>query len=199
MDDKEEIKKIFHQHGDILTTKVLRENGFYNQKLRKLMENGSIEQVRRGYYQLIEENAFSDVRIIASLFPDGVLCMESALDYYGYTERTPDAWQIAVDEKTARGRFRIPYPSVHPHFTKSDKFGIGISRGKIEDTEIAVYDRERTICDCLLHRKKMDAEVFNDAVRGYLNDTNRNEAKLANYAPKLRVEKKVKEILGIWL
>ena len=199
MDDSEAIKIIFNQHGHILTTKVLRENGFYNQKLQKLIKNGTIEQIRRGYYQLIDENSFSDVRIITSLFPDGVLCMESALDYYGYTERTPDSWQIAVDEKTSRTRFRISYPAITPHFVASSKFNIGISRGEIEGTEIHIYDRERTICDCLTHRKKMDAEVFNDAIRNYLNDANRKEAVLAAYAPKLRVERKVMEILGIWL
>ena len=199
MDDRKAIKEIFAQQGPILTTKVLRENGFYNQKLQKLIEDGTIEQIRRGYYQLIDENSFSDVRIITSLFPDGVLCMESALDYYGYTERTPDSWQIAVDGKTSRTRFRIPYPAITPHFIASSKFTIGISRGEIEGTEIRVYDRERTICDCLTHRNKMDAEVFNDAIRNYLNDANRKESVLASYAPKLRVERKVMEILGIWL
>ena len=199
MDDSEAIKELFNQHGSILTTRVLRENGFYNQKLQKLIKDGTIEQIRRGYYQLADEDAFSEVRIIASLFPDGVLCMESALDYYGYTQRTPDAWHIAVDEKTARARFQIKYPSVHPHFITAEKFRIGITQGRIENTEIAVYDRERTICDCLYHRNKMDAEVYNDAIRGYLNDENRNEARLADYASRLRVEKKVKEILGIWL
>ena len=81
MDDRKAIKEIFAQQGPILTTMVLRENGFYNQKLQKLIRNSTIEQIRRGYYQLIDENSFSDVRIITSLFPDGVLCMESALDY----------------------------------------------------------------------------------------------------------------------
>jgi hypothetical protein len=45
----------------------------------------------------------------------------------------------------------------------------------------------------------MDAEVFNSAVRSYLRDSNRNEAHLALYAQKLCVEKKVREVLGIWL
>ena len=42
-----------------------------------------------------------------ALFPDGVHCMESALDYYGYTDRTPSAWNLAVDSKSTRTRFYI--------------------------------------------------------------------------------------------
>ena len=38
-----------------------------------------------------------------------------------------------------------------------------------------------------------------NAIRNYLNDVNRKEVVLAAYAPKLRVERKVMEILGIWL
>ena len=37
----------------------------------------------------------------------GVHCMESALDYYGYTDRTPSAWNLAVDSKSTRTRFYI--------------------------------------------------------------------------------------------
>ena len=45
----------------------------------------------------------------------------------------------------------------------------------------------------------MDAEVFQTAIRSYLSDPQRNTAALAEYAGKLRVENKVREVLGIWL
>ena len=46
---------------------------------------------------------------------------------------------------------------------------------------------------------KIDTEVFNQAIQGYLKDTNKRESVLAEYAPMLRVERKVREVLGIWL
>ena len=199
MNDRKAIKRVFDENGEVVRTKVLRENGFYNQKLQKLMEDGVIERVRRGYYQYMDGDAYSEIPILVSLFPDGVLCMESALDYYCYTQRTPSAWQIAVDEKTTRTRFRISYPRVKPHFVASSKFAIGITEVEIEGTKIRIYDRERTICDCLLHRNKMDAEVFNEAVQSYLKDEKRSTSVLAEYASKLRVARKVKEVLGVWL
>ncbi len=193
------VKKIFTDNGSVVRTKTLRGNGISSRDIKDLTGLGIIEQVRWGYYRYPDENFFSDIPILVSLFPDGVLYLESALDHYGYTERTPAAWKIAVDEKTARARFRISYPIVEPHFVSSSKFPIGIRETMIDGTRIKIYDRERTICDCLLHRNKMDAEVFNQAIQGYLKDENRREYVLADYASKLHVSRKVKEVLGIWL
>lgn len=45
----------------------------------------------------------------------------------------------------------------------------------------------------------MDPEVFNDAIKNYIKDENKNQAALGEYASKLRVEKKMREVLGAWL
>lgn len=198
MEDKK-LQALFESYGGVMKTSQLHANGIYYRTIQKLIDEGSIEQIRRGYYQYLDENAFSDIPVIVSLFPEGVLCMESALDYYGYTERTPFAWQIAVDDRTRRDRFKIAYPAVKPHFVTSEKFSIGITDGEITGTKIKVYDRERTICDCLLHKNKMDSEVFNDAIKNYLKDPERNAARLGEYAPILHVEKKVREVISVWL
>ena len=77
--------------------------------------------------------------------------------------------------------------------------GKNLESTEIEGTKVRIYDRERTICDCLTHRNKMDAEVFNNSIRGYLKDPQRNESRLGKYAVILRVQRKVREVLGIWL
>ncbi len=194
-----ELQEMFEIHGGILKTSELLRCGYYHRKIQQLISDGEIEQIRRGYYQLIDDNSYSEIAIIAELFPDAVLCMESALDYYGYTERTPSAWNLAVPDSSSRRRFRIAWPVVKPHFICQSKFSVGITDVEMEGTKIKIYDRERTICDCLTHRNKMDTEVFNSAIRGYLADPKRREARLGKYAVTLRVQKKVQEVMGIWL
>lgn len=196
---EKELQDLFDSHGGILKTGELLQKGYYHRKLQELINDGEIEQVRRGYYQCIGENSYSEVAIIARLFQDAVICMESALDYYGYTERTPSAWNLAVPDNSSRRRFYISWPVVKPHFISESKFPVGITETEIEGTKVRIYDRERTICDCLTHRNKMDAEVFNNAIRGYLKDPQRNESCLGKYAVILRVQRKVREVLGIWL
>lgn len=195
----ESLKAIFNRHGGLMKTSELKEAGYYYKKIQKLIENGEIEQVRRGYYLYSGEDSFSDIPTLTTLFPDGVLCMESALDYYGYTDRTPAAWHLAVDNKSTRTRFYIDYPIVKPHFIQSDRYQAGIEDAKIDGRTIKIYDREKTICDLLLHRNKVDGEVFNMAIQRYINDPKKTEARLMKYAKLLHVEKKVREVLGVWL
>ncbi len=194
-----ELKKIFEYHGGVMKTAELKEAGYYYKKIRSLIDSGQIEQVRRGYYQYIGNASFSDIPSITKLFPDGIICMESALEYYGYTDRTPSAWHLAVENTSTRTRFYIDYPIIKPHFIKADRYLLGIDQGEIDGCEVKIYDRDRTICDLLLHRNKIDGEVFNTAIQRYINDPKRMTARLMKYAKQLHVERKVREVLGVWL
>lgn len=193
------LEETFAKYGGVMRTSQLSHEGFYYKKLKELLANHQIEQIRRGYYQYVRDSSFSDIPTIAALFPDGVLCMDSALDYYGYTDRTPSAWHIAVDSTSTRTRFYIDYPIVKPHFIKKDRYLIGITEVAVDGQSIKIYDRDRTMCDMLLHRNKIDGEVFNTAVQRYVKDPEKSIARLMHYAKALHVEKKVQEILGIWL
>ena len=63
-------------------------------------------------------------------------------------------------------------------------------KGKIDGKPVKIYDRERTICDLLLHRNKVDGEVFNVAIQRYVQYPKKVEARLMKYAKLLHVEKR---------
>ena len=140
---EKELQDLFASHGGILKTSELLQCGCYYRKIQELINDGEIEQVRRGYYQRIDDNSYSEVAVIVRLFPDAVLCMESALDYYGYTERTPSSWNLAVLDSSSRRRFNISWPIVKPHFISESKFPVGIVEAEIEGTKMRIYDREK--------------------------------------------------------
>ena len=71
--------------------------------------------------------------------------------------------------------------------------------GEIDGIKVKVYDRERVICDCLRYRNRMDKEIFNNAIKSYINDSMRNIAHLNKYADELRVSQKARDLLAIWL
>jgi hypothetical protein len=45
----------------------------------------------------------------------------------------------------------------------------------------------------------MDKEIFNKAIRSYVEDPGKNISRLMQYAKKLRVTQKVKTLIGVWL
>ena len=197
--DIQTAKQIFDTHNGIMKSKEIIENKIYSRFLKILIDEGYVEKIKFGYYQWQDERAFSEATVIARLFPDAVICMESALQYYGYTDRTPAAWCLAVDKHSTKSRFNIDYPIVRPHYIPEEQMNLGVEVVNIEDTELKIFNRERVICDCLRQENKMDVEIFNKAIQAYIKDPKKNVPRLMEYAKILRTEKKVRKIIGVWL
>lgn len=197
--DIKTIKGIFDAHNGIMKWKELVENKVNIRFLKSLIDKGYVENIKFGYYQWRDNHAFSESVLIARLFPDAIICMESALQYYGYTDRTPIAWNLAVDKHSTKSRFMIAYPNVKPYYIPLELMNLGVEVIKIESTELRIFNRERIICDCLRRENKMDAEVFNKAIQAYIKDPKKNIPRLMEYAKILRIEYKVRRMIGIWL
>ena len=79
MHDVQYYKSIFDKYGGMMrTTQLAEEKIFYPQR-EKLIADGYVEKIRRGYYQWIDPDDFSEVRTVIHLFPDAILCMDTAL------------------------------------------------------------------------------------------------------------------------
>lgn len=194
-----EIKKVFENYGYVMRTAELHASKIYYKDIQKLLTNGMIEKIKRGYYHWVGEAADSEITIINRLFPDAVLCMYTALFYYGYSDRTPAEWHLAVDKDVSKYRMKIDYPFVKTYFIESSLMNLGATRGEIGGNIFRIYDRDRAICDCLRYMGKMDKEIFNKAIQGYVKDPKKNVPNLMKYAKPLRVQKKVKDMIGVWL
>ncbi len=193
------LRDIFSKHNYVMTTAELKSAKLYYADIQWLMEEGLIEKVKRGYYHWIHEFDGSEIAIINRLFPDAVLCMETALFYYRYSDRNPAEWHIAIDKNASRQRTKIEYPFVKAYRVEPALLSIGETKGEIDFTEVRIYDRDRTICDVLRNMNKMDKEIFNKAIQNYVKDPKKNIPNLIQYAKKLRVQKRVKDLIGVWL
>ena len=197
--DTESVKKIFDTHDGIMRTKELSEYGIYYKLLCQLMQDGYVEKIRYGYYQWQDDRSFSEAATIVKLFPDAILCMETALQYYGYADSTPATWCLAVDKNSTKSRFDIDYPIIKPFYMQVKLLEIGVESCIIDGISMRIYDRDRVICDCLRQMNKMDAEIYNKAIQSYIKDPKKNIPHLMTYAKKLRAEKKVRTTIGVWL
>jgi len=193
------LKKIFSQHNFVMTTAELTNSKLYYADIQKMLEAGLIEKVKRGYYHWIDDFSDSEVIIINKLFPDAVLCMETALFYYRYSERNPAQWNFAIDKNVSKQRTKIDYPFIKAYRVEPALVTLGETKGKIDFIEVRIYDRDRTICDCLKNMTKMDKEIFNKAIQSYVKDPKKNIPNLMKYAKELRIQKRVKDLIGVWL
>ena len=199
MHDVHFYKNIFDRYGGMMrTTQLAEEKIFYPQR-EKLIADGYVEKIRRGYYQWINPEDFSEVGTVIRLFPDAILCMDTALRYYGYSDRTPGEWHLAVSKDSGKSRFKLDYPFVRPYYVEPAVLELGMTGGTMDGHPVRIYDKDRLICDCLRYRNKMDKEIFNKAIQNYIADPEKSIPKLMEYAGPLRVKKLAKDLIGVWL
>ena len=185
---------------DLIRTSELNGLSIYSKEISELVQKGYIERVKQGYYRIVEHTEdHSEAKLISQLYPDGIICMVSALFYYGYRARTPINWDIAIDRNVSKARFNIDYPYVKPNYIDKAHLDNGVTEGRYEDCVLKIFDRDRLICECIKHENKMDREIYNKAIINYINDSQKNITNLLEYAKKRNVHKKVRERIGVWL
>lgn len=192
-------KRIFDRYGGMMRAKQLEQENIFYRNIQKLIREGYVEKIRTGYYQWINPHDFSEVGIVLSLFPDAIFCMDTALHYYGYSDRTPGKWHLAVSKDSGKSRFHIDYPFVRPYYIETKILALGLSEGQMDGHAVHIYDKERVICDCLRYRNKMDKEIFNKAIQSYIRDPEKSIPKLLEFSDRLRVKKVAKDLIGVWL
>ena len=164
-----------------------------------LCNAGYLDRVRHGYYQMAEQNEATEEQMLATLIPQGIVCVESALYHYGYSDFAPRKWSVAVPRTISRTKLDVDALPLQTYFVQQDLYELGKTTGNFHGTTLPVYDKERTICDCFKYRSRLDTELFSKALNAYANDPQKNLNNLSIYAKKLRVYKKVIELMEVLL
>lgn len=198
MSAKDEIHECIKENGGIVKKEQLSKRGIDYRLVIEMVESGELIRIKNGYYT-DKQDSFSEDELIAKLFPDARLCMESALYAYGYIAEKPFAWRIAVDKNTSKSRFKMDYPKVIPYYTEPEVLEIGSTTITLDGNEFQIYDKDRLICDCLKYESKMDREDFKAALQSYIKDDDKDISALMEYARARKVVKKVQSMIGVWL
>lgn len=193
------LDNVFKKSNGIARTADFNAYGISTQEVAKLCKEGRLLRIKHGYYQRADDLYLPDEQILASLLPEAVICLESALFHYGYSDLTPRAWSVMVPRNISLSKLKIDSIALDVHYTSKDLYDIGKITTDFNGVQLAIYDRERTICDCFKFRSQLDSEVFNKALNAYAKDEQKNLANLVTYAKKLRVYKKVEEIMEVLL
>lgn len=193
-----DVYQCIDDNGGIAKKEQLIDLGIDYRRILDFVENKEVIRIKNGYYTYGIER-FSEEALVSKLFPDGLLCMESALYAYGYISRKPVGFHIAIDKNTSKSRFKLDYPKVIPYYTEPEVLTIGASTISYEGSEFQIYDKDRLICDCLKYESKMNREDFKEAVQSYIRDEDKDISALMEYARARKVVKRVQSLIGVWL
>lgn len=199
MDIRKQVKEVIINNGGIAKSADFVAAGIRAADVVNLCNAGILSRVRHGYYEITEKSEVSEEQLLATLVPKGIVCVESALFHYGYSDFAPRKWSIAVPRSMSRTKLNVDVLALQPYYVQAELYDLGKTTDNFNGVVLPVYDRERTICDCFKYRAKLDNEIFNKAQNAYANDTEKNLSNLSAYAKKLRVYKKVTELMEVLL
>lgn len=182
-----------------LNTKDVVNNNIPRTYLTKLVKEGKIERISRGVYA--KKNVLVDEFVVLqSKSKNAIYSNTTALYLYGFSNRIPIKYDITINNGY-NGTLQKDN-NVNLFYTKKELLDLGVINYKLDSGNIIrVYDLDKTICDIIKNKKKIDAEIFNKAIREYFYSKKKNTLKLYEYAKKMNIYNKVRDTFEVlkWL
>jgi predicted transcriptional regulator of viral defense system len=190
------ILELFQKNNGILKAKQINELGIDNKVLQRMAEKGQIERIGKGLY--LDANYMEDEYVIVQYrCTKGIFSHETALFFHDLSDRTP--FQLMMTIPAGYNTRILKETDKYKFFyCKKDTYEIGITQGKTAyGNRIILYDKERTICDCIRKRDKLDADLVVMSVKKYMKEQGADFAKLLKYAEIFNIREKVKQYMEV--
>ena len=186
MDYLKKIEEIAeHQNGTLLSSD-LDENGIPRAYLSMMVAEGDLEKIGRGVY-VVSNQIEDEMYIFQKKYPKLIYSHETALFLHSLSDRTPFDYSATVPSgykvvSNLSDRFKM-------YYVKKELHELGVTEVKTAFGNIInVYNVERTICDLLRSRSRIDIQIFSDALQRVVKNKQLESTLLLEYARKLRVE-----------
>lgn len=197
MDFKTKIIELAEKFNGYITTKEVSKNDIPKIYLTQLVDEKKLIRIGRGLYMLPDcfEDEYYRFQVITNY---SVFSLETALYLHNYSDRVPTVYNITVPRNY--NGYLSKEKNVKLSYVKEELLNLGIT--EIESPlgqKIKVYDLERTICDIIKFKNKVDPEIFSKALKQYVKSKDKNLNNLIIYARKLKVEDEVRRYMEVML
>ena len=131
-------KKVINDAGGIARTSEFLAAGLYKFDIGKLVTDGVFERIRHGFYQLAGNIDITEAEYLSRLIPEGIVCVESALFHYGYTDFTPREWSIAVPRAVSQIKLKTAVIPFKAYYIQSDVYELGKTQADFDGTMLPI-------------------------------------------------------------
>lgn len=194
---REKIKEVFYANHGYSSTRDISSAGIDRRYLRDLINEDTIEKIKRGLYRWkdVKFNIEEELIDVSKIIPLGVICLESALAYYKLTTYTPGEYTVAIKRNY---NIKLPnYPPIKLYYFSDKYYMDGVEKIDIDGNIIKIYNIEKTICDCLRYEDKISKDIIVESIKEYVKRRDKNLSKLMNYAAKAKVKDVVQKYMEV--
>jgi predicted transcriptional regulator of viral defense system len=188
---------LIRKNRGTISTAEAKRAGVSRTTLAKLAAQGIIERVARGQYTL--PGLLPDELYLWQLRMESLIYShETALFLLDMAERTPAVHSITIPS-TAKLSATFPV-KLKVYYVKPELHNLGIIElPSKQGHKVRTYGAERTVCDVIRSRNRMDDQTVVSAVKNYVNRSDKDLGKLAQYAAAFHITKILRGYLEVLL
>ena len=197
MNQYKQLDHLLESQNGLLRTEQAMSAGITKPVFYNYVHSKELERVAHGIY--LSKDAWVDSMYLLHLrFSHAVFSHETALFFHDLTDREPLQYTVTV--KTGYNPTYLKEEGVQVFTIKVELHEVGLTTLQTPfGHDVPVYDMERTICDLLRSRSRIEKQAIRDALRIYASRRNKNLRTLMRYAELFRVEKILRPYLEVLL
>ena len=191
------LQNLLTENNDVFLASKAVQAGLSRYDLARFTERGILERAGRGVY-VAPGGMGDELFSLQERAKKIVYSHETALFLHGMTDRTPNRYSITVPSyykasQTVKDKCKVYY--IKPDLLTLGQTAMPSGMGH----QVVAYDLERTICDVVRSRNKMDGQIIVDALKNYTSRQDMDLNRLNDYARKLSVYRILRNYLEVLL
>ncbi|MBI3090441.1 MAG: AbiEi antitoxin N-terminal domain-containing protein [Candidatus Tectomicrobia bacterium] len=175
------------KHHGLIRPRDLAPLGISRVALTRLVRRGMLERVGRGLYALPDRSVSEHAALaeVARKYPQGVICLLSALRFHNLTTQSPFEVWLAIPNKARAPR--LEYPPLRIVRFSSQALIEGMEEHVVDGVPVHVTTVAKTVADCFKYRNKIGLDVALEALREAWREKRVSMDELWRYARVCRV------------
>lgn len=191
------LSELSEKNNGVLKIKDLTDLGVPKSSIYYFLKKYNYEKVGSGIY--ISKDAWLDrMKILQKRLKNAIFSHDTALFLFNMTDVAPSTYSMTVIN--GYNTRHLKNDPIRIFRTSKHLFDLGIT--EIETpfgNKVKVYNVERTICDLLRNRNKLDIRFIQEGLKNFIRTKNIDYRLLEEYSRKFRVSKILNTYLEILL
>ena len=193
MNKFEVMDKLVQYNKGYIKTSDATEKNISRTYFSEYVKERNLIKAAHGIY-MTEDTWQDDIYVTQIRYPQVIFSHETAAYLLELTDREP--FKISLTLKTGESSTRLVKSGLIVYKIKQELYEVGLMLAKSPSGhEIRSYNAERTVCDIIRSRSKIEIQEIQTVLKTYLRQKNRNIPKLMRYAKLFSVD----SILGQYI
>lgn len=190
------MKIVADTNDGYIKTSDVEAAGISRPMIKKYLDAGKLEQVRKGLY-VLSDGLFDEFALLQVQSTKAIYSYGTAIFLWGLSDRTPHIFDITLPRGTNVSRLKKDNINLRCHYVDKELYEIGITETvSPQGARVKLYDKERCICDLIRNKDQVDIQIYTQAIKCYFK-SNPDSRKLLKYGKVFGIVDKIRTYMEV--